>query len=104
MNAFAAAMAALVADTNMAEAVTHYAGGAGPGTALRAIRTAPDAAEFAFGQGIVQATDVLSVAVADLAAVAVGDVFMLADGAELTVVAEPMRDDVQVSWRVMCRR
>ena len=29
---------------------------------------------------------------------------VLADGAELTVVAEPMRDDVQVSWRVMCRR
>jgi hypothetical protein len=52
----------------------------------------------------VQATDVLAVAVADLPAVAVGDVFILADGAELTVVAEPMRDDVQVSWRVMCRR
>ena len=104
MNAFAAAMAALVADQNMAEAITHYAGGAGPGTALRAIRTAPDTAEFAFGQGVVQATDVLAVAVADLAAVAVGDVFVLADGAELTVVAAPMRDDVHVSWRVMCQR
>ena len=38
MNAFATAMAALIADTNMAEAVTYYAGGAGPGVALRAIR------------------------------------------------------------------
>jgi hypothetical protein len=104
MNAFAAAMAALVADTNMAEAVTYYAGGAGPGTALRAIRTAPDAAEQAFGTSIVQATDVLSVAVADLPAVTIGDVFILADGAELTVVAEPMRDVTQTAWQVMCRR
>lgn len=88
----------------MAEPVTYYAGGAGPGTALRAIRSAPDAAEFAFGQGVVQATDVLAVAVADLPGVDIGDVFILADGTELTVVAEPMRDDVQVSWRVMCRR
>lgn len=104
MNAFAAAMAVLIADQNMAEAITHYAGGAGPGTALRAIRTAPDAAEQAFGTGIVQATDVLAVAVADLPRVDIGDVFIRADGTELTVVAEPMRDDVQVSWRVMCRR
>jgi len=104
MNAFAAAMAVLIADQNMAEAVTHYAGGAGPGTALRAIRSAPDTAEFAFGQGVVQATDVLAVAVADLPVVDIGDVFILADSTELTVVAEPMRDDVQVSWRVMCRR
>ncbi len=104
MNAFAAAMAALVADQNMAEAVTHYAGGAGPGTALRAIRSAPDTAEFAFGQGIVQATDVLSVAAADLPGVAIGDVFILADGAELTVVSQPMRDVTQTAWQVMCRR
>jgi hypothetical protein len=104
MNAFAAAMSALLADTNMAEAVTHQAGGTGPGTALRAIRTAPDAAEFAFGQGIVQATDVLMVAVVDLAQVAIGDTFTLADATLLTVVAQPMRDEVNVSWRVMCRR
>jgi hypothetical protein len=104
MNAFAAAMAALVADTNMAEAITYYAGGSGPGVALRAIRTAPDAAEFAFGQSVVQATDVLNLAVADLAQVAVGDVFLLADGSQLTVVAEPMRDNINIAWRVMCRR
>ena len=104
MNAFAIAMAALVADTNMAVAVTHYAGGAGPGAALRAIRTAPDAVEQAFGTSIVQATDVLSVAVADVPAVAIGDVFILADGAELTVVSQPMRDVTQTAWQVMCRR
>ena len=97
-------MAALVADQNMAEPVTYYAGGIGPGTALRAIRTAPDAVEFAFAQGIVQGTDVLNVAVADLAAVAVGDVIALADASQLTVVAEPMRDAQQTSWRIMCRR
>ena len=104
MNAFAIAMAALVADTNMAVAVTHYAGGAGPGTALRAIRTAPDATEQAFGASIVQATDVLSVAVADLPAIAIGDVFIQADATELTVVSQPMRDVTQTAWQVMCRR
>ena len=104
MNAFAIAMAALVADTNMAVAVTHYAGGAGRGAALRAIRTAPDAAEQAFGTSVVQATDVLSVAVADLPGVDIGDVFILADGAELTVVSQPMRDVTQTAWQVMCRR
>ena len=97
-------MAVLVADQNMAEPVTYYAGGTGPGTALRAIRTAPDAVEFAFGTGIVQATDVLSVAVADLPGVDIGDVFILADGAELTVVSQPMRDVTHTAWQVMCRR
>jgi hypothetical protein len=72
--------------------------------ALRAIRTAPDAAEQAFGIGIVQATDVLSVAVADLPAIAIGDVFILADATELTVVSQPMRDVTQTAWQVMCRR
>ena len=72
--------------------------------ALRAIRTAPDAAEFAFGQGVVQATDVLNLAVADLAQVAVGDVFLLSDSSQLTVVSEPMRDNINIAWRVMCRR
>jgi hypothetical protein len=28
----------------------------------------------------------------------------LADATLLTVVAQPMRDEVNVSWRVMCRR
>ncbi len=91
-------------DDDLAESATYYAGGSGPGVALRAIRTAPDAAEFAFGQSVVQATDVLNLAVADLAQVAVGDVFLLADGSQLTVVAEPMRDDINIAWRVMCRR
>jgi hypothetical protein len=53
---------------------------------------------------VVQATDVLNLAVADLAQVAVGDVFLLADGSQLTVVAEPMRDNINIAWRVMCRR
>ena len=104
MSAWDDAFATILADPDLAEAASYYAQGQGPAVALRVARTAPDAAEFAFGQGVVQATDVLAVAVADLPAVAVGDVFVLADGAELTVVAEPMRDDVHVSWRVMCRR
>jgi len=42
--------------------------------------------------------------VADLPDVAIGDVFILADGAELTVVSQPMRDVTQTAWQVMCRR
>jgi hypothetical protein len=104
MTAWDDAFATILADPDLAEAASYYAQGQGPAVALRVARTAPDAAEFAFGQGVVQATDVLAVAVADLPGVDIGDVFILADGAELTVVAAPMRDDVQVSWRVMCRR
>lgn len=104
MTAWDDAFATILADPDLAESATYYAGGAGPGQALRVARDAPDATEQAFGTGIVQATDVLSVAVADLPDVAIGDVFILADEAELTVVSQPMRDVTQTAWQVMCRR
>ena len=91
-------------DDDLAESATYYAGGAGPGQALRVARDAPDATEQAFGTGIVQATDVLSVAVADLPGLAIGDTFTLADATVLTVVSQPMRDVTQTAWQVMCRR
>jgi len=103
-NAFTLAAAVLHADANLSEAVTYYAGGIGVGVALRVIRSAPDVAEQAFSIGIVQATDVLSVAVAILPSVAIGDVFTLAGGVQLTVVSQPMRDVTQTAWQVMCRR
>ena len=104
MGAWDDAFATILADVDLAEAASYFAGGIGPGVALRVARDAPDATEQAFGTSIVQATDVLSVAVADLPAVAIGDVFILADGAELTVVSQPMRDVTQTAWQVMCRR
>ena len=104
MTAWDDAFATILADPDLAEAASYYAQGQGPAVALRVARTAPDAAEFAFGQGVVQATDVLAVAVADLPGVDIGDVFILADGAELTVVSQPMRDVTQTAWQVMCRR
>jgi hypothetical protein len=103
-NAFTAAAAVLHADANLSEAAIYYAGGIGPGVALRVIRTAPDATEQAFSIGIVRETDVLSVAVAILPSVAIGDVFTLAGGVQLTVVSHPMRDVTQTAWQVMCRR
>ena len=104
MTAWDDAFATILADVDLAEAASYYAQGQGPAVALRVARDAPDAVEQAFGTGIVQATDVLSVAVADLPDVAIGDVFILADGAELTVVSQPMRDVTQTAWQVMCRR
>jgi hypothetical protein len=104
MTAWDEAFATILADPDLAEAASYYAQGRGPALALRVARDAPDATEQAFGTGIVQATDVLSVAVADLPDVAIGDVFILADEAELTVVSQPMRDVTQTAWQVMCRR
>jgi hypothetical protein len=104
MTAWDDAFATILADADLAEAASYYAQGQGPSVALRVARDAPDATEQAFGTGIVQATDVLSVAVVDVPSVAIGDVFILADGAELTVVSQPMRDVTQTAWQVMCRR
>ena len=104
MTAWDDAFATILADPDLAEAASYYAQGQGPAVALRVARDAPDTTEQAFGTGIVQATDVLSVAVADLPGVDIGDVFILADGAELTVVSQPMRDVTRTAWQVMCRR
>lgn len=104
MGAWDDAFATILADPDLAEAASYSAQGQGQPLPLRVVRDSPDVTEQAFGTGIVQATDVLSVAVADLPDVAIGDVFILADEAELTVVSHPMRDVTQTAWQVMCRR
>lgn len=104
MGAWDDAFATILADPDLAEAASYSAQGQGQALALRVVRDAPDVAEQVFSTGIVQATDVLSVAVADLPGVAIGDTFTLADATVLTVVSQPMRDVTQTAWRVMCRR
>jgi hypothetical protein len=104
MGAWDDAFATILADPDLAEAASYSAQGQGQPLALRVVRDAPDVTEQAFGTGIVQATDVLSVAVADLPSLAIGDTFTLADASVLTVVSQPMRDVTQTTWQVMCRR
>lgn len=104
MGAWDDAFATILADPDLAEAASYSAQGQGQPLALRVVRDSPDVTEQAFGTGIVHATDVLSVAVADLPSLAIGDTFTLADASVLTVVSQPMRDVTQTAWQVMCRR
>ena len=102
MNAFAAAMDVLATDPNLGSDAVFRAGGTAPGVPLRVVRSSPDRLADAFGTTLVQATDVLAVAVAALPAVEAGDTFAL--GGEVLTVQHAERDAAGVAWRVLCRR
>lgn len=102
MNAFDAAMAALVADPNLGMEAVYRQGGTGAPIALRVLRSSPDRVADAFGTGILQATDILSVAVATLPDLAAGDGF--AFGPDLLTVTHAERDASGTAWRVLCQR
>lgn len=101
MTAFAAALAALAADPNLGTDGTWQRGG-GPLVALRVLRSSPDQLRDAFGTGLIQATDVLTVPIAVLPDVAAGDTFTL--GPEVLTVQHAERDAAGVAWRVLCQR
>lgn len=102
MNAFDAAMAALVADPNLGVAAIYRAGGTGPPIAVRVLRSSPDRTAAAFGTDILSSTDVLSVAIATLPDLAAGDTFAL--GPDLLTVTHAERDASGTAWRVLCQR
>ena len=102
MNAFADAMAALVADPNLGVEAVFRQGGSGPPIAVRVLRSSPDRVAAAFGTGILQATDILSVAIASLPDLAAGDSFAL--GPDLLTVIHAERDASGTAWRVLCQR
>ena len=102
MSAFAAAMDALAADLNIGTEATYRAGGTGAPVLLRAVRTAPDRLSDAFGTSVIQASDVLTVAIAVLPAVDADDTFTL--GADTLTVQHAERDAAGIAWRVFCRR
>ena len=83
MNAFAAAMDALAADPNIGTDASYRGGGTGPPVSLRVVRSAPDRLGDAFGTSVIQASDVLTVAIA---------------------VQHAERDAAGIAWRVFCRR
>lgn len=101
MSAFAAAMQTLVRDPNMGEAAAWRAAPGDPPTQVRVVRTKPDAT-LEFRAGVVLATDVLLVPLADVAEPVRGGTFTL--GAEVLTVLTAERDSVHAAWRVECRR
>ena len=104
MDAFAAAMAALAADPNLGADALWRSRGTGPEVPVRVVRSSPDRLADAFGTSVLQATDVLAVAVAALPApVEAGDTFRIGDD-ELLTALHAERDAAGAAWRVPCRR
>jgi hypothetical protein len=102
MNAFADAMAALVADPNLGSDAVYRQGGTGPAVPVRILRSSPDRVADAFGTEILSATDILSIAIATLPDLAAGDIFAL--GPDLLTVTHAERDASGTAWRVLCQR
>ena len=102
MNAFADAMATLVADPNLGTDAAYRQGGIGPAGAVRVLRSSPDRVADAFGTEILSGTDILSVAIAVLPDLAAGDSFAL--GPDLLTVTHAERDASGTTWRVLCQR
>jgi hypothetical protein len=99
---FAAALGDLLADPHVGVDAGWRQGGAGPAVAVRVVRSSPDRVAPAFDAAVIQATDVLTVAVAEIVDLASGDTFTV--GAETLVVQYAERDAIGVAWRVYCRR
>jgi len=102
MNAFAAAMDALAADPNIGTAAIYRAGATGAPMSLRVVRSAPDRLGDAFGTSVIQASDVLTVAIAVLPTLDADDTFTL--GTDTLTVQHAERDAAGITWRVFCRR
>lgn len=102
MSAFAAAMAALVADPNLGVEAIYRQGGTGAPIALRVLRSSPDRVADAFGTEIIAATDILSVPIATLPNLTAGDTVTI--GPDLLTVTTATRDARGTDWRVLCQR
>ena len=102
MNAFATAMNVIFADANMAVDALWFAGGTGPGVAVRVIRKSPDEIT-SFGAGrIMSETTVLDARVADMPTPAAGDQIRL--GLEdFLVQGEPKLDSERLIWTLNMR-
>jgi hypothetical protein len=102
VDVFAAALGDLLADPHVGVDAEWRQGGVAPPVAVRVVRSSPDRVAAAFQTAVIQATDVLTVAVADLPDLAPGDGFTL--GSDVLTVTHAERDALGVAWRVFCRR
>lgn len=113
MELFAAALGDILADPLVGVDAVWRAGGAGPPVSVRVVRSSPDRVASAFETAVIQATDVLTVAVADLPDLIAGDSVTI--GSDVLIVTHAERDGfparsragvpaIGVAWRVYCRR
>ena len=102
MNAFATAMNIIFADANMAVDAIWFAGGTGPGVAVRVIRKSPDEVT-PFGVGrILSETTLLDARVADMPTPAPGDLINI--GLESFIIqGEPKLDCERLIWSLDMR-
>jgi hypothetical protein len=102
MNAFATAMNAIFADANMAVDAIWFAGGTGPGVAIRVIRKSPDEIT-PFGAGrVLSETTQLDARVADMPTPTSGDLIRI--GLEDFILqGEPKLDRERLIWTLNTR-
>jgi hypothetical protein len=102
MGVFDDALAVLTADPNLGVEATYRAAGTGAPVSLRVLRSSPDRVADAFDTPLLRATDVLTVAIAQLQVIEPDDTFAI--GGEVLTVDSAERDAAGVAWRVLCRR
>ena len=102
MNAFATAINVIFADANMAVAALWFAGGTGPGVAVRVIRKSPDEITPFGAARIMSETTVLDARVADMPTPAAGDIIRI--GLEDFIVqGDPKLDRERLIWTLNTR-
>ena len=102
MNAFPTAMTIIFADANMAVDALWFAGGTGPGIAVRVVRKSPDEIT-PFGAGrILSETTLLDARIADMPTPAPGDIVNI--GIESFIIqGEPKLDRERLIWTLNTR-
>lgn len=103
MDAFAAAVAVIFGDPNMAAAATHHPAGGAAGRSCRVHRRAPDVVDGWNGGGVVADSVILEVRVAEAPTLEIGDRFVMGDEI-LEVTAAPTRDELGLVWTAEARR
>jgi len=102
MNAFATAIDRIFADANMAVDALWFAGGTGPGVAVRVTRKSPDEITPFGAARILSETTLLDARVTDMPTPAPGDLIRI--GAEdLVVQGEPKLDRERLIWTLNMR-
>ena len=102
MNAFATAIDRIFADANMAVDALWFAGGTGPGVAVRVIRKSPDEIT-PFGAGrILSKTTILEARVSDMPTPANGDLIRVGSE-DFILQGEPKLDHERLIWTLNMR-
>ena len=102
MNAFATAINVIFADANMAVAALWFAGGTGPGVAVRVIRKSPDEITPFGAARIMSETTVSEARVADMPTPAAGDLIRIGPE-DFLLQGEPKLDRERLIWTLNMR-